>query len=53
MVVKFPAELFDWIREECGEKSPAAFVVELVGKYKNTGSQKGANEDGAERSSNS
>lgn len=49
MVVKFPSELFEWIKEECGEKSPAAFVVELVGKYKTTGPQKGAIEDDTER----
>lgn len=41
MQIKFPSELFEWIKSECGEVSPAAFVVKTL-QDKQTGSKKGA-----------
>lgn len=40
MNIKFPSEVFDWIKQECGSVSPAAFVVRVV-EDKRKGSEKG------------
>lgn len=45
MNIKFSKEVFDWVVGECGEVSPAAFIVKLVEKYKNS-SQEGADING-------
>ena len=42
--IQFPSELFNWIKQECGNVSPASFVVKTM-EEKRKGSERGAKND--------